>query len=76
MLDFAGKITVDSAAIDADDLQALRGHGFSDRDIWDIGAVAAFFNFSNRMANLAAMRPNPEFYTMGRAQAAKPPAAP
>ena len=40
----------------------------SDSDIWDIGAVAAFFNLSNRMANLAAMRPNPEFYSMGRDQ--------
>ena len=46
----------------------MRGHGFTDSDIWDIGAVAAFFNLSNRMANLAGMRPNPEFYTMGRGQ--------
>jgi alkylhydroperoxidase family enzyme len=46
----------------------MRGQGFTDSDIWDIGAVAAFFNLSNRMANLAGMRPNREFYTMGRDQ--------
>ena len=50
------------------DLDALRQQGFSDSDIWDIGAVAAFFNLSNRMANLAGLRPNREFYTMGRGQ--------
>ena len=48
------------------DFDTLRGHGFSDSDIWDIGAVAAFFNLSNRMANLVDMKPNAEFYTMGR----------
>ena len=68
MLDFAVKVTSSSAAIEAADLEAMRGHGFTDSDIWDIGAVAAFFNLSNRMANLAGMRPNPEFYTMGRGQ--------
>ena len=68
MLDFAVKVTVDSAGVDAADFETLRGHGFSDADIWDISAVAGFFNFSNRMANVAAMRPNPEFYTMGRGQ--------
>ena len=67
MLDFAVKITVDSAAIAEPDLEALR-QGFSDSDIWDIGSIAAFFNFSNRMASLSAMRPNREFYTMGRGQ--------
>jgi uncharacterized peroxidase-related enzyme len=66
MLDFAVKVTSSSAAIEPADLEAMRAHGFTDSDIWDIGAVAAFFNFSNRMANLAGMRPNPEFYTMGR----------
>ena len=66
MLDFAVKVTSRSSEIDAADFEALRGHGFSDSDIWDIGAIAAFFNFSNRMANMAAMRPNAEFYTMGR----------
>ena len=66
MLDFAVKVTERSAEIDQADFETLRGHGFSDSDIWDIGAVAAFFGLSNRMANLADMKPNPEFYTMGR----------
>ena len=66
MLDFAVKVTAHAAAIESADLDELRRHGFSDSDIWDIGAVAAFFNLSNRMANMAAMRPNEEFYSMGR----------
>jgi uncharacterized peroxidase-related enzyme len=66
MLDFAVKVTRESAAIDATDFAGLSEHGFSDADIWDIGAVAAFFNLSNRMANLADMRPNAELYAMGR----------
>jgi uncharacterized peroxidase-related enzyme len=72
MLDFAVKMTTQSAAVEADDLDELKRHGFSDSDIWDIGAVAAFFNLSNRMANLAGMRPNPEFYSMGRGQQGEP----
>ena len=66
MLDFAVKITRESAAIEAADFEALARHGFSDSDVWDIGAIAGFFNFSNRMANMAAVRPNAEFYTTGR----------
>ena len=66
MLDFAVKVTERSAEIDQADFEALRAEGFSDSDIWDIGAVAAFFSLSNRMANLADMKPNAEFYTMGR----------
>ena len=66
MLDFAMKVCLDSAAVDEADFEALRGHGFSDDDIWDIGAITAFFGLSNRMANLAGMRPNDEFYLMGR----------
>jgi uncharacterized peroxidase-related enzyme len=66
MLDFAVKVTERSAELDQADFETLRGHGFTDSDIWDIGAVAAFFNLSNRMANLADMKPNREFYTMGR----------
>jgi uncharacterized peroxidase-related enzyme len=68
MLDFAVKVTLASAAIEAADLEALRVQGFSDSDIWDIGAVTAFFNLSNRMANMAGMRPNREFFSMGRGQ--------
>lgn len=66
MLDFALKVCNDSAAITEADHEALRGHGFDDEDIWDIGAITAFFGLSNRMANLTAMRPNDEFYLMGR----------
>jgi len=66
MLDFAMKVCLDSAAVEEADFETLRGHGFGDDDIWDIGAITAFFGLSNRMANLAGMRPNDEFYLMGR----------
>ena len=66
MLDFAMKATTASHAIDEADFAALRAHGFDDEDAWDIGAIAAFFGLSNRMANLTAMRPNDEFYLLGR----------
>lgn len=71
MLDFAMKVCLDSAAIEEADFDALRTHGFSDEDIWDIGAITAFFGLSNRMANLSAMRPNDEFYLMGRVPRSK-----
>ncbi len=66
MLAFALKVATDSASVEPADFEPLRGHGFSDEDIWDIGAIAAFFALSNRMANLIAMRPNDEFYLLGR----------
>jgi uncharacterized peroxidase-related enzyme len=66
MLDFAMKVCTDSAAIEEADFEALRAHGFDDEDIWDIGAITAFFGLSNRMANLSGMRPNEQFYLMGR----------
>ncbi len=66
MLAFALKVSRDSQAIEDGDLETLRGHGFSDEDIWDIGGIAAFFALSNRMANLTSMRPNDEFYALGR----------
>jgi uncharacterized peroxidase-related enzyme len=66
MLDFAMHVALDAQAVGDADFEALRGHGFSDEDIWDIGAIAAFFALSNRMANLTSMRPNDEFYLMGR----------
>ena len=66
MLAFAMKVALDAGAIEESDFEALRAHGFSGDDIWDIGAVAAFFALSNRMANMTAMRPNDEFYLMGR----------
>lgn len=66
MLEFALKVSLRSAEIVEADFSALKPHGFSDEDIWDIGAIAAFFALSNRMANLTSMRPNDEFYMMGR----------
>ena len=66
MLDFALKTTLRSAEIEETDFAALRAHGFTDEDAWDIAAIAAFFGMSNRLANLTAMRPNDEFYLMGR----------
>ena len=66
MLDFAVKIATQSHTAAEDDFALLRRHGLSDDDIWDIGAIAALFALSNRMANLLALKPNDEFYTMGR----------
>ncbi len=66
MLAFAIKVAVDSAGLDDADFAVLREHGFTDEDVWDIGAIAAFFALSNRMANLISMQPNPEFYLLGR----------
>jgi uncharacterized peroxidase-related enzyme len=66
MLAFAMKVATDSAAIEPSDFEPLRAHGFSDEDIWDIGAIASFFALSNRMANMISMRPNDEFYLLGR----------
>jgi uncharacterized peroxidase-related enzyme len=66
LLDFAMKVSRDSGRIEEADFAAMRAHGFSDEDIWDAGAIAALFALSNRMANLTAMRPNDEFYLMGR----------
>ena len=66
MLDFAWKLTVAGHEIEESDRQALRAHGFTDRDIWDIAAVASFFNMSNRMASAVDMRPNPEYHAVAR----------
>jgi len=66
MLDFALTVARDAQKIGDADFEALRAHGFSDEDAWDIGAIAAFFALSNRMANLSNMRPNEEFYLLGR----------
>jgi uncharacterized peroxidase-related enzyme len=66
MLDFAMKVCTDSASIVEADFAALRAHGFTDEDAWDIGAITALFGLSNRMANLTSMQPNAEFYLMGR----------
>jgi uncharacterized peroxidase-related enzyme len=71
MLDFAMKVCTASHTLEEADFAALREHGFSDEDAWDIGAITAFFGLSNRMANLTGMRPNDEFYLMGRVPRAK-----
>ena len=66
MLDFALKVAQDSGRIGEEDYAALRSHGFGDDDVWDIGNIAAFFCLSNRMANFINLRPNDEFYLLGR----------
>ncbi len=66
MLEFAIQVATNSGAISDADIEAVKDHGFTDEDIWDIGAIAAFFAQSNRLANLTSMRPNDEFYGMGR----------
>ncbi|MCS6889726.1 MAG: peroxidase-related enzyme [Chloroflexus sp.] len=66
ILDYALKVAVDSARIGEDDWQPLYEHGLTQDDIWEIGAIAAFFAMSNRLANMSALRPNDEFYAMGR----------
>jgi uncharacterized peroxidase-related enzyme len=66
ILDFAMKVATASATVDEADFERLAAHGLDDEDIWDVGAIAAFFALSNRMANFSGMMPNPEFYLMGR----------
>jgi uncharacterized peroxidase-related enzyme len=66
MLDFAMKVSREANTVSDADFAEVAGHGFSDDDIWDIAAIAAFFALSNRLANVTAMRPNDEFYMMGR----------
>jgi uncharacterized peroxidase-related enzyme len=66
MLDFAMKVSAEAHRISEADFADIASHGFSDDDIWDIAAIAAFFALSNRMANVTSMRPNDEFYMMGR----------
>ena len=66
MLDFALKVALESAAVTDGDYDTRRGQGFSDDDIWDIAAITAFFAMSNRLANALSIRPNDEFFTMGR----------
>ena len=66
MLDFAMKVSQRSHEIEDRDFELLHAHGFDDEDIWDIAAITAFFDLSNRMASFSGMQPNPEFYLMGR----------
>ena len=71
MLDFAVKLTEAADKVENADRDILRQFGFSDRDIWDIAAVAAFFNMSNRLASAVDMRPNAEYYSMARTEPEK-----
>ncbi|MFC6766896.1 peroxidase-related enzyme [Natrinema soli] len=71
MLDFAVKLTEDPSAVSENDIERLEDHGFSRKAVWDIGNVVSFYNLSNRMAHLADMRPNDEFYQLGRDQTRK-----
>jgi uncharacterized peroxidase-related enzyme len=66
MLDYAMKVSARAQEVGDADFAVLKTHGFSDEDIWDISAIAAFFGMSNRLANVTSMRPNDEFYTLGR----------
>lgn len=66
MLDFAMKVSQRAQHVDEHDFTTLKTHGFTDEDAWDIAAIAAFFGMSNRLANVSTMRPNNEFYTLGR----------
>jgi uncharacterized peroxidase-related enzyme len=66
MLDFAMKVSRQAEEVDDADFEQLRAHGFSDEDAWDIAGVASFFAMSNRLANFTGMRPNDEFYALGR----------
>ena len=72
MLDFAVKVAARSHEVNDQDFATLRGHGMTEDEIWDIGAITALFALSNRMANLLALQPNAEFYTMGRVVGSRP----
>ena len=66
MLDFAVRVSTEAYEVSESDFAALKSHGFTEEDVWDIAAITAFFGLSNRLANVTSMRPNAEFYSMGR----------
>ncbi|WP_417534884.1 peroxidase-related enzyme [Marinobacterium stanieri] len=66
MLDFAVKVSMQAFAVSEEDFATLKRHGFDEDDIWDITGIVSFFGLSNRMANVTSMRPNDEFYSLGR----------
>lgn len=72
MLDFALKVAFEAHAVGEDDFATLARHGFDDEDAWDIAAIASFFGMSNRMANVTGLRPNDEFYVLGRQKSPGP----
>ncbi len=67
MLDFGVKVSQDAQSVGDADFETLKAQGFDMEDIWDIAAIASFFGMSNRIANVTNMRPNSEFYSLGRA---------
>ena len=66
MIDFAIKVSTEAYKVADSDLETLTSHGFTQEDAWDIAAISAFFGLSNRLANVTSMRPNDEFYSLGR----------
>lgn len=66
MLDFAVRVSMEAYKVSDADFATLKSHGFTEEDIWDIAGISAFFGLSNRLANVTSMRPNAEFYSMGR----------
>ncbi len=66
MLDFAVRVSTEAYKVSESDFATLKSHGFTEEDMWDITAITAFFGLSNRLANVTSMRPNAEFYSMGR----------
>ncbi|HJV24051.1 MAG TPA: peroxidase-related enzyme [Aromatoleum sp.] len=66
MLDFAMKVSQSAHLVGEADFEALKAHGFTEEDVWDIAGISAFFGMSNRLANVTSMRPNAEFYSLGR----------
>ena len=66
MLDFAVQVSQEAHVVSDEDIATLHDHGFDDEDVWDIASISAFFALSNRLANVTSMRPNDEFYAMGR----------
>ncbi|WP_298242629.1 peroxidase-related enzyme [uncultured Bradyrhizobium sp.] len=66
MLDFAVRVSTEAYKVSESDFATLKSHGFTEEDVWDIAAITAFFGLSNRLANVTSMRPNAEFYSMGR----------
>lgn len=66
MIEFAIKVSTEAYKVGEEDIETLKAHGFDEEDAWDIAAIAAFFGLSNRLANVTNMRPNSEFYALGR----------
>jgi uncharacterized peroxidase-related enzyme len=66
MIDFGMKVSARAYEVGDEDVELLKSHGFTEDDIWDIAAISAFFGMSNRLANVTSMRPNDEFYALGR----------